>query len=195
MRPKEEDLPLKLRYVPNALLFVLCYIICIVLFHDLLAQSRVLWCLVTAAVTGGVFGLVYLIRIKHQQFIDEANQHIEQVKKEAEADRQRRLAESREKEYAAKKEEKLKQERIRRQVEELLARPGNEYYLETDIFLTEIAEETSMLTIWNIWQKHHLAEVSPKADAFIRKYKEAERMYGKLSNIDSLKKELKMLLR
>ena len=193
MRSKE-DLPLKLRYAPNALLFIVCFIICIVLFHDLLAQSRVLWCLVTAAVTGGVFGLVYWIRIKYQQSIDEANQRMEQVKKEAEADRQRRLAESREKEYAAKKEEKLKQERIRQQVEELLARPGNEYYLETDIFLTEIAEETSMLKIWNIWQKHQLAEVSPKADEFILKYKEAERMYGRLSNIDSLKKELRMLL-
>ena len=52
-----------------------------------------------------------------------------------------------------------------------------------------------MLKIWNIWQKHQLAEASPKANEFILKYKEAERMYGKLSNIASLKRELKMLLR
>ena len=97
MRSKE-NMPLKLRYAPNALLFVVCFIICIVLFHDLMAQSRILWCLVTAVITGGVFGLVYWIRKMNQQSIDEANQRMEQIKKEAEADRQRRLAECREKE-------------------------------------------------------------------------------------------------
>ncbi len=65
MRSKE-NMPLKLRYAPHALLFVVCFIICIVLFHDLMAQSRVLWCLVTAVITGGVFGLVYRIRRKKE---------------------------------------------------------------------------------------------------------------------------------
>ena len=176
-------------------LMLACIILSLFLFHDLMSQSPWTWLLLTAGVVAVVFSLAYWIRKTIRQSIDEEKQHIEQAKKVAEADRLNRLAENRKKEYAAKKEEELKQERIRQKVEELLASQGNEYQLEKDIFLTEIAEETSMLKIWSIWQKHPLAEVNPEADAFILKYKEAERMYGKLSNTDSLKEELRTLLR
>ena len=172
-----------------------CIILSLFLFHDLMSQSPWTWLLLTAGVVAVVFSLAYWIRKTIRQSIDEEKQHIEQAKKVAEADRLNRLAENRKKEYAAKKEEELKQERIRQKVEELLASQGNEYQLEKDIFLTEIAEETSMLKIWSIWQKHPLAEVNPEVDAFILKYKEAERMYGKLSNTEFLKEELRTLLR
>ncbi len=176
-------------------LMLACIILSLFLFHDLMSQSLWTWLLLTAGVVAVVFSLAYWIRKTIRQSIDEEKQHIEQAKKVAEADRLNRLAENRKKEYAAKKEEELKQERIRQKVEELLARRGEEFQLEKDIFLTEIAEETSMLKIWSIWQKHPLAEVNPEADAFILKYKEAERMYGKLSNTEFLKEELRTLLR
>lgn len=176
-------------------LMLACIILSLFLFHDLMSQSPWTWLLLTAGVVAVVFSLAYWILKTIRQSIDEEKQHIEQAKKVAEADRLNRLAENRKKEYAAKKEEELKQERIRQKVEELLASRGEEFQLEKDIFLTEIAEETSMLKIWSIWQKHPLAEVNPEADAFILKYKETERMYGKLSNTDSLKEELKTLLR
>lgn len=176
-------------------LMLACIILSLFLFHDLMSQSPWTWLLLTAGVVAVVFSLAYWIRKTIRQSIDEEKQHIEQAKKVAEADRLNRLAENRKKEYAAKKEEELKQERIRQKVEELLASRGEEFQLEKDIFLTEIAEETSMLKIWSIWQKHPLAEVNPEADAFILKYKETERMYGKLSNTDSLKEELRTLLR
>ncbi|MBR5961004.1 MAG: hypothetical protein IKZ98_08395 [Clostridia bacterium] len=177
------------------LLMLGCIILSIFLFHDLMANALWLWFLLTAGIIGIVFSLVHWVRRSAQQSIDEENQRVDQIKKEAEATRLRRLEEDRKKEYAAKKEEALKQERIRRQVEELLNQHGDEYQLEKNVFLTEISEETSMLTIWNIWRKHQLAEANPEADAFILKYKEAERMYGKLSTVDSLKEELKALLR
>ena len=172
-----------------------CIILSLFLFHDLMSQSPWTWLLLTAGVVAVVFSLAYWIRKTIRQSIDEEKRHIEQAKKDAEAARLNRLAENRREEYAAKKEEALKQERVQQKLEELLARRGDECQLENDIFLTEIAEETSMLKIWNIWRKHQLAEENPEADAFILKHKETERMYGKLSNADSLKEELIALLR
>ena len=131
-------------------LMLACIILSLFLFHDLMSQSPWTWLLLTAGVVAVVFSLAYWIRKTIRQSIDEEKQHIEQAKKVAEADRLNRLAENRKKEYAAKKEEELKQERIRQKVEELLASRGEEFQLEKDIFLTEIAEETSMLKIWSI---------------------------------------------
>ena len=64
---------IKLRYAPHALLFIVCFIACIVLFHDLMPVSPVLWTVITIAVTGGVFGLVYWIRRKSESSHGEDN--------------------------------------------------------------------------------------------------------------------------
>ena len=65
MRKERYESP-KLKYAPQALLFVACIIICIVLFHDLMPVSPVLWTLLTIAITGGVLGLVYWLCRKNQ---------------------------------------------------------------------------------------------------------------------------------
>ena len=56
-----KKMPIKLAYAPHALLLFICFILCATLFHELIYQNLALWVLVTVAVTGGVFGLVYLI--------------------------------------------------------------------------------------------------------------------------------------
>lgn len=61
MRKERYESP-KLKYAPQALLFVVCIIICIVLFHDLMPVSPVLWTLLTTMISCGVLILVYRIR-------------------------------------------------------------------------------------------------------------------------------------
>ena len=55
------DLPLKLKYAPNAFLVLVCIILSIFLFHDYMIQSPWLWFLFAGLVTGAVFGLLYWV--------------------------------------------------------------------------------------------------------------------------------------
>ena len=65
------------------------------------------------------------------------------------------------------------------------------------VFLEEIADKTSMMDIWKLWRDNNLAENNPEADEYIKKYKEIERLYGRLrdSEVESVKEELKQMLK
>ena len=67
------DLPLKLKYAPNAFLVLVCIILSIFLFHDYMIQSPWLWFLFAGLVTGAVFGLLYLIRRIIRKIIEKKN--------------------------------------------------------------------------------------------------------------------------
>ena len=60
MRSKE-NMPLKLRYAPNAFLVLVCIFLSIYLFHDYMIQSPWLFLPFAGLVTGAAFGLLYLI--------------------------------------------------------------------------------------------------------------------------------------
>lgn len=87
-----------------------------------------------------------------------------------------------------------KQEETRKKIEELKQKKATGELLEEEEFMEAISEETSMMVIWKMWNERGLADANPDADTFIRKYKEAERLYGKLTNIKQLKEELKTIL-
>ena len=61
MRSKE-NMPLKLRYAPNAFLVLVCIFLSIYFFHDYMIRSPWLFLPITGLVAGAAFGLLYLIR-------------------------------------------------------------------------------------------------------------------------------------
>ena len=99
-----------------------------------------------------------------------------------------------EKEIKEQIEKEKVQEEAKKRIEEIKARRAAGESLEEEIFLEEIAQETSMIEIWKTWKKHNLSETQQEADQFIQKYKESERLYGKSNNIEKLKEELRQIL-
>lgn len=59
-----------------------------------------------------------------------------------------------------------------------------------NIFSDLLKDETSLISIWKKWEASDLRSGHPKTSELIKKYKELERMYGKMSNIEQIKKEL-----
>lgn len=62
-------------------------------------------------------------------------------------------------------------------------------------FMEQIRLDTSMMTIWKKWEASGYAAKFPKTDALIKKQKDIERMYGKLSNIEQVKSEIEKSLK
>lgn len=60
-------------------------------------------------------------------------------------------------------------------------------------FIYDIDELNSMIDIWKKWKEYNLADIYPEVDAYIVKYKEFERFYGR-NDISIRKKEIKALL-
>lgn len=99
-----------------------------------------------------------------------------------------------EKEKLEKLEMEKRQEETKQKTEAIRALKENGEILKEEQFLSEIADETSMIAIWKIWEQYNLNESNKEANEFIRKYKDAERLYGKSRNINKLKEELKQIL-
>ena len=118
-----------------------------------------------------------------------ANEVARAIKKNEDEEKRKQAEEA-----ALKREKEEREEKARQRVEELKAKRENGGMLDEEVFLEQISDETSMLKIWNIWEEKNLGERNPEADAFIQKYKDAERLYGKLSNIEKIKEELKHTL-
>ncbi len=106
---------------------------------------------------------------------------LEEKKKQEEAEKERQEAEEK--------------RRVQKQhIEELKQKKAEGKVLEEEIFLEEISEEKSMLNIAKIWENYQLKELHADADAFILKYKNAERIYGPSNNIQKIKEDLANLL-
>jgi len=102
----------------------------------------------------------------------------------------------RKKEEEAKKklEDEERQARIREKQEAARAKRENGQAIQEGLFIDEIAEEKSMIKIWQIWQGYGLAEEYPEVNEKIQGYKDYERIYGKLNDIEKIKAQIKDML-
>ena len=98
-----------------------------------------------------------------------------------------------EREKLAKEAELRKQERLQK-IEELKQQKANGEAIEAEVFLGEIVDASSMIDIWKIWEKHDLKELYPEANDYIKQYKETERTYGVLGDINQKKAQIEKLL-
>ena len=102
------------------------------------------------------------------------------------------------------KEEKEKQEVERKRIEEeqkkakwreeMREKKEKGIVLNEEVFLEKIADSDSVSEIQEIWRDCDLAKSNPEADQRIKYYKDFERLYGKIKNIDNIKEELKTIL-
>ena len=58
---------------------------------------------------------------------------------------------------------------------------------KNNIFIEQIKEDTSMISIAKKWEEFEMKDKYPETTAYIMKYKDIERMYGKDNNLDQLK--------
>ena len=66
--------------------------------------------------------------------------------------------------------------------------------VQNNLFTEQIRGETSMMTIWKKWENFELKDKFPKTNAYILKYKDMERLYGKSNNFNQIKADLSKLI-
>lgn len=64
---------------------------------------------------------------------------------------------------------------------------------KNNLFIGQIRDDTSMITIWKKWEEFGMKDKYPKTTEFIKKYKEMERIYGRGNDINKLKANLEKL--
>lgn len=122
-----------------------------------------------------------------------ATEVVQAIKQNELEEKQKQEAEEKARIEKEQMEQEEEQRKIARQkkIEELKQKRANGEIVETDVFQEEIADMTSMMDIWKVWEKHQLKEAYPEADKTIQKYKETERAYGRLNNIEAIKRQIR----
>lgn len=141
-----------------------------------------------------VVGAVVLGGIEYASFSAPSSGYAADDVAKAILENEKKEQQKKEEEAKKKQEAEERQARIRERQEAARARQENGEAIQEELFMNEIAEEKSMMKIWQVWQGYGLSEEYPEVDNKIRGYKDYERMYGKMKDIENIKAEIQNML-